>query len=83
MRSEKNGLRAQTTTSPLGCEVSNIECFIRARRGKKTTHNSTCLLLCWSLKEPSQVLSLFHHGLVWQEPVTDGISSLAEFWQCW
>ncbi len=45
MRSETNGLRAQTTTSPLGCEICNTRAFISTqRKKKKNTHKLPCLL---------------------------------------
>lgn len=37
MRSETNGLRAQTTTSPLGCEVCNIQVFYQKEKKNPPT----------------------------------------------
>lgn len=82
MRCERNGLRAQTTTSPLVCEVCDCSVHQNAE-GKKTP---TSLLVCCLLVAQGalfSVLSLCSHGRVGQEPVTGSDSSVDEFWESW
>ncbi|KAF1380414.1 hypothetical protein PFLUV_G00163480, partial [Perca fluviatilis] len=53
------------------------------RRGRKKTHPQVVVFaVCWPFcGAQSSVLSLFYHGRVGQEPVTDGHSSVDEFWE--
>lgn len=69
MRSEKNGLRAQTTTSPLGCEVSNIECFIRAQREKKPPTIRRVCFFAGRLRSPVKFRACFTMVLCGRGPL--------------
>lgn len=51
MRSETNGLRAVTTTSPLGCDVCNIRAFQQNAEGKKKKTPSDCRVCCLLVAE--------------------------------
>lgn len=83
MRSETNGLRAQTTTSPLGCEICNTRAFIRTQR-KKKKHPPVFVFAICRLEEPScPCRACVNHGRVGQEPATGGDSSVDEFWESW
>lgn len=83
MRSETNGLRAQTTTSPVGCEceVCNTRVFARTRRKKPPTSRRRvcCVLAAYGAR--LTVLSLCYHGSVGQELVTGDHPSVDEFWE--
>lgn len=44
MSSQPDGLKAQTTTSPLGCEICDIRVFYQKAGGQKIKHTATIRL---------------------------------------
>lgn len=77
MRSETNGLRAQTTTSPLSCKAGYA--VVEVFSGKKKTHQAVVFARC--SRSWLSVSSLCYHGWVVQEPNAGGHSSVDVFWE--
>lgn len=76
----QNGLRAQTTTSPHGCEIWNTRVDSGAQC-EQTPPTSCVRCLLAAERVLLSVLSPRYHGCVGQEPADGGHSSVDVFWE--